>query len=49
VKILVVEDDLETAAYVAQGLEQEGHVVDRVPIPMKPPRHSDLMSPGIPT
>lgn len=27
-KILVVEDDAETAAYVAQGLEQEGHVVD---------------------
>jgi two-component system, OmpR family, response regulator len=29
VKILVIEDDAETAAYVAHGLEQEGHVVDR--------------------
>jgi two-component system, OmpR family, response regulator len=28
-KILVVEDDTETAEYVARGLEQEGHVVDR--------------------
>lgn len=28
-KILVIEDDAETAAYVARGLEQEGHVVDR--------------------
>lgn len=28
-KILVVEDDPETAAYVANGLKQEGHVVDR--------------------
>ena len=28
-KILVIEDDAETAEYVARGLEQEGHVVDR--------------------
>lgn len=28
-KILVIEDDTETAEYVAHGLEQEGHVVDR--------------------
>jgi len=27
-KILVVEDDADTAAYVAQGLREEGHVVD---------------------
>jgi two-component system OmpR family response regulator len=29
VKILVIEDDPETAAYVAQGLKEQGHVVDR--------------------
>jgi two-component system, OmpR family, response regulator len=29
VKILVIEDDAETAEYVGRGLEQEGHVVDR--------------------
>lgn len=28
-KILVIEDDTETAEYVARGLTQEGHVVDR--------------------
>jgi len=28
-KILLIEDDAETAAYVAHGLEQEGHVIDR--------------------
>lgn len=27
-KILIVEDDADTAAYIAQGLLQEGHVVD---------------------
>jgi Response regulators consisting of a CheY-like receiver domain and a winged-helix DNA-binding domain len=27
-KILVVEDDVETADYVARGLRQQGHVVD---------------------
>jgi two-component system OmpR family response regulator len=27
-KILVIEDDRETATYLAQGLRQEGHVVD---------------------
>lgn len=29
-KILVIEDDTETATYIGRGLEQEGHVVDRV-------------------
>jgi two-component system OmpR family response regulator len=29
VKILVIEDDAETAAYVANGLSEAGHVVDR--------------------
>jgi len=28
VKILVIEDDQETAAYVARGLREHGHVVD---------------------
>ncbi|MEO3473225.1 response regulator transcription factor [Roseomonas sp. CAU 1739] len=28
-RILVVEDDADTAAYVARGLEEAGHVVDR--------------------
>jgi two-component system, OmpR family, response regulator len=28
-KILLVEDDEETAAYVADGLTREGHVIDR--------------------
>jgi two-component system OmpR family response regulator len=28
-KILVIEDDQETADYVAQGLRQDGHVVDQ--------------------
>ena len=28
-RILLVEDDAETAAYVARGLEEAGHVVDR--------------------
>jgi two-component system OmpR family response regulator len=28
-KILLVEDDAETAAYIAGGLEEHGHVVDR--------------------
>lgn len=27
-KILVIEDDVETGAYVKRGLEEEGHVVD---------------------
>jgi two-component system OmpR family response regulator len=27
-KFLLIEDDLETAAYIRRGLEQEGHVVD---------------------
>ena len=29
VRILIVEDDAETAAYIARGLEEAGHVVDR--------------------
>jgi two-component system OmpR family response regulator len=29
VRILLVEDDTETAAYVTRGLEEAGHVVDR--------------------
>jgi two-component system OmpR family response regulator len=29
-KILVIEDDAESADYVCRGLEQEGHVVDHV-------------------
>ena len=29
VRILLVEDDAETAAYVARGLEEAGHLVDR--------------------
>ena len=28
-KILLVEDDKETADYVADGLTREGHVIDR--------------------
>jgi two-component system OmpR family response regulator len=28
-RILVVEDDAETAAYIVRGLEEAGHVVDR--------------------
>jgi two-component system, OmpR family, response regulator len=31
VKILVVEDDQETAAYIARGLREAGHVVDHAP------------------
>jgi len=31
VKILVVEDDAETAAYIARGLQEAGHVVDHAP------------------
>jgi two-component system OmpR family response regulator len=31
VKILVVEDDAETAAYLARGLREAGHVVDVAP------------------
>jgi len=27
-KCLLIEDDMETAAYIKRGLEQEGHVVD---------------------
>ena len=27
-KILVIEDDKTTGAYVAEGLREEGHVVD---------------------
>ncbi len=30
-KILVIEDDNETAAYVARGLREHGHVVDLAP------------------
>ncbi len=30
-KILVVEDDQETAAYIARGLREAGHVVDHAP------------------
>lgn len=30
-KILLIEDDAETLAYVSQGLEEHGHVVDRAP------------------
>jgi len=30
-KILVIEDDLETAAYIAKGLRESGHVVDVAP------------------
>lgn len=30
-RILVIEDDRTTADYVADGLRQEGHVVDQVP------------------
>jgi two-component system OmpR family response regulator len=29
-KILIIEDDAKTAAYVANGLEEHGHVVDQV-------------------
>ena len=29
-KILLIEDDADTAAYVADGLREHGHVVDRV-------------------
>jgi two-component system OmpR family response regulator len=28
-KVLVIEDDAETAAYIANGLSENGHVVDR--------------------
>ena len=28
-KILLVEDDEETADYVSDGLKREGHVIDR--------------------
>ncbi len=28
-KILLIEDDAKTAAYVANGLEEHGHVVDQ--------------------
>jgi len=30
-KILIIEDDNDTASYVATGLAQQGHVVDRAP------------------
>jgi two-component system OmpR family response regulator len=30
VKVLLIEDDADTAAYVAEGLGEQGHVVDRV-------------------
>jgi two-component system OmpR family response regulator len=30
-KILVIEDDDDTANYVVKGLTQQGHVVDRAP------------------
>lgn len=29
-KVLVIEDDAETAAYIARGLHEHGHVVDHV-------------------
>ena len=29
-KILLIEDDAETASYVANGLKEQGHIVDRV-------------------
>ena len=29
-KILLIEDDADTAAYVADGLREHGHAVDRV-------------------
>ena len=29
-KVLVIEDDMETAAYIARGLREHGHVVDHV-------------------
>jgi two-component system OmpR family response regulator len=29
VKILLIEDDVETAEYLARGLTEEGHVIDR--------------------
>jgi two-component system OmpR family response regulator len=29
-KILLIEDDAETASYVANGLKEQGHLVDRV-------------------
>ena len=30
-KILLIEDDADTAAYVADGLREHGHVVDHAP------------------
>jgi len=30
-KILIIEDDTDTASYVATGLAEQGHVVDRAP------------------
>jgi two-component system OmpR family response regulator len=30
VKILLIEDDADTAAYVAEGLGEQGHVVERI-------------------
>ena len=29
-KLLLIEDDATTAAYVARGLREEGHVVDHL-------------------
>jgi DNA-binding response OmpR family regulator len=28
VKVLLIEDDQETSAYIARGLREQGHVVD---------------------
>ena len=30
-KILVIEDDVQTGAYISKGLQEEGHVVDLAP------------------
>jgi len=30
-KILLLEDDANTAAYISKGLEEEGHTVDHIP------------------
>ena len=30
-KVLVIEDDAETAAYILRGLHEHGHVADHVP------------------
>ena len=30
-RILLLEDDANTAAYISKGLEEEGHTVDHIP------------------